>query len=114
MTEPRLASKLQISSLIRLTELAGGFGAILHKGDPISGAILLIVRIRGAAPVLYERFPTVDGTTRWQHFPQKTVVSEADMDARLKKQANRDPDLWVIELDVPDDERLAEILAVQG
>ena len=114
MTEPRLASKLQISSLIRLTELAGGFGAILHKGDPISGAILLIVRIRGAAPVLYERFPTVDGTTRWQDFPQKGVVSESDMNERLKKQPDRDADLWVIELDVPDDERLADILAAQG
>lgn len=114
MTEPRLASKLQISSLIRLTELAGGFGAILHKGDPISGAILLIARVRGADPMLYERFPTVNGTTQWQHFPHKAVVSESDMTARLKKQADRDPDLWVIELDVPDDERLAEILAVQG
>ena len=110
MIEPRLASKIQISSLIKLTEIAGGFAAVLKKGDPVSGAILLVARVRGKDPAIYERFPTIDGTSEWQHFPQKTAVSEEGTNAGLKKRTDRDPDLWLIELDVPDEKRLAEIL----
>jgi len=114
MIEPRLASKIQVSSLIKLTEIAGGFAAVLKKGDPVSGAILLVARVRGNIPAIYERFPTLDGSSQWQNFPQKTADSEEDVDASIKKRADRDPDLWLVELDIADDKRLAEILTSMG
>ncbi|MEE9434882.1 MAG: DUF1491 family protein [Sphingorhabdus sp.] len=111
MIEPRLATNLQISALIKITEAQGGFATVLHKGDSISGAILLIARIRGENPAVFERYPSLDGGSLWQAAAQKSVVSERDMTNWLRKRCDRDPDLWLIELDVADDKRLADIIA---
>ncbi len=114
MIEPRLASEMQISAFRRLAEESGGFATILRKGDPVSGAILLIARIRGGEAAIYERFPTLDGGSQWQRIPQKTEDSEGEISRYLDRRVERDTDLWLIELDVADDKRLAAIVTKQA
>lgn len=111
MAEPRLASSVQVSAFIRLAQAEGDFAAVLRKGDPVSGAIMLIGLIRGQNPVIFERFPSIDGGSPWQQVGTQNTESDADITANWKKRANRDPDLWVIELDVASAERLAGLLA---
>ncbi len=111
MTEPRLASSVQVSAFIRLAQAEGDFAAVLRKGDPVAGAIMLIGLIRGQNPVVFERFPSLDGGSPWQQVGTQNAESDADITANWKKRANRDPDLWVIELDVASTERLAGLLA---
>ncbi len=111
MIEPRLASSVQVSAFIRLAQVEGDFAAVLRKGDPVAGAIMLIGLVRGRNPVLYERFPSLDGGSPWQQVNMQAVENEADITAIWKKRADSDPDLWVIELDVASTERLARLLA---
>ncbi len=111
MTEPRLASSVQVSAFIRLAQAEGDFAAVLRKGDPVAGAIMLIGLIRGQNPVVFERFPSIDGGSPWQQVGTQTAENDANITANWKKRAERDPDLWVIELDVASTERLARILA---
>lgn len=105
MIEPRLTSDIQVSALKRLVEVGGGFATVLRKGDPTSGAILIIGLVRGENPVLYDRFPSLDGDLVWQQIAE----NEADVSAQWQKRAARDPDLWVIELDVASVERLNDL-----
>lgn len=111
MIEPRLTSAVQISAFIRLALAEGDFATVLRKGDPVAGAIMLIGLVRGQNPVLFERFPSLDGGSPWKTSSVKVPEDEQNIAATWRKRAERDPDLWVIELDVASPERLSGLLA---
>ena len=111
MIEPRLASSVQVSAFVRLAQSGGDFAAVLRKGDPVAGAIILIGLVRGKDPVVFERFPSIDGGSPWQQIDPDSVKDDTDVTAQWKKRAERDPDLWVIELDVASSDRLGGLLA---
>ncbi|MFN3619893.1 DUF1491 family protein [Sphingorhabdus sp.] len=110
MIEPRLASGVFISAIKRLIEAEGDFATVLKKGDAISGAILLIGQVRGADPVIYERYPSLDGTSGWQHV-DLSDRNDVIVQNYWKKRGVQDPDLWVLELDVASAARLDGLLA---
>jgi hypothetical protein len=99
----RLASSVMVSALIRQAEAQGGFGAVLAKGDSSAGAIVVVLTERGANPRLYERILQQDGAYRWL----ATTQDSADVPAFIAKRRRFDPDLWVLELDIPAPERFA-------
>jgi len=100
----RLPSRLLVGALLRRTGEAGGFGAVLARGDEGSGAIL-VVAVEGARTRLLERGfdeagrPAVADATP----PDATP---AELDEYWRRRRTRDPDLWVVELDVAGVERL--------
>lgn len=108
MIEPRLASGIQISAIKRLAEAQGDIATVLNKGDPTSGAILLIGLVRGCDPVIFERYPSLNGATTWQAVT--SGQSDVTTDSYWKKRCARDPDLWVLELDVVSMARLDGLL----
>ena len=110
MIEPRFTSDFQISALKRLTESGGDFAMILHKGDPTSGAILIIGQIRGKDPVLFDRYPSHDGTSAWRPVTLRSEELKAEIATYWQKRVSHDPDLWVLELDVASSERLNGLL----
>lgn len=97
--------------LKRLAEVGGDFATILRKGDRTAGAILLVGQIRGRNPVLFDRYPSLDGTSQWQPILLQPDENEAEVTSYWQKRAARDPDLWIMELDVASPERLAGLLA---
>ncbi len=113
MIEPRLASHIQVSALKRLAEAGGDFATVLRKGDATSGAILLIGQIRGRNPVLFERFPSFEGEAGWVSVTAQIDENDAEVGSYWQKRSARDPDLWVLELDVASTERLALLLGTQ-
>ena len=79
--------------MLRQATTSGGFGAVLARGDPTAGAILLLHRMRDGGVSAWSR--RSDGL--W------TLSAEADaVDAYVERQRRYDPDLWVIELEVAD------------
>lgn len=103
----RLATHMLVSALIRRVEECGGFAAILHRGDPTSGVLLVQSLEKGRVTGLFERVPNhKDGYRIVPCGPQ----TEDDPGAQANYIARRrrsDPDLWLIELDIADAERLA-------
>lgn len=97
----RLTSQVLVSSLIRRVEAAGGFGAVLAKGDATAGSILLILAERGTRNRLLERLLQMDGAYAWQE-SGPAAADEADFAAWLARRRRTDPDLWLVELDVAD------------
>ena len=99
----RLASSVLVSALIRQAEGEGGFGAVLARGDATSGAILVVLTERGDRPRLYERILQPDGAYRWN----SATSDSAEVPAFIARRRRFDPDLWVVELDIPAQERFA-------
>lgn len=102
----RLPSALVASALIRRVHDAGGFAAVRARGDDQSGALLLLTAGRESALRVFERGlgptgepATIDSTP--------ADASPDSVEAYWRKRRARDPDLWVIELDIPDAERFA-------
>jgi hypothetical protein len=114
LIEPRLTAEFQISALRRLIESAGDVLTVLRKGDRTSGSILLIGQVRGANPVLFDRFPSLDGASVWQPLTAQIAENETEVTAYWQKRVSRDPDLWVIELDVASTERLNGLLTLSA
>lgn len=111
MSAPRLAAKVEAAALVRLAEQAGGFAAILHRGDDERGALLILVRERGRYVQCLVRLLAGDGLYSWSRIGPE--VSVPGLDDFLARRRSRDPDEWQIELDIPLAERfIAETIAV--
>jgi len=104
----RLNCLILIQALIRRVEAAGGFAMVLRKGDPTSGAILLQLLDRtGEPPHVLERIPDFSGGYRLESIAAKYSGDAEALAQYLDRRTRSDPDLWLIELDVADGERLA-------
>ena len=112
--EPRLATHVVVSALIRQFSATGDFATVLHKGDPIAGALLLVSRIKGRNPALFEQFPAANGTRNWQLVSNQDIDNEQKISEYLERRIAQDRDIWVLELDVAFAERLDGLLTPQG
>lgn len=113
MTEPRLTSGFEVSALRRLAEATGGSAVVARKGDDERGQILLCLTHRGAYRTFLERALQMSGEYRWERVgPAPDRADEAD--SFVKRRIDFDPDLWLIDLDVPDPERFIATLGASG
>ena len=102
----RLAPAVEVAALMRRAEGGGGFAALLARGDPDAGAILILLRERGTIAALHERVLGPDGY-RWQQVQGVEPGNESTATTLIANRRKFDPDLWVVELDVAYPERFA-------
>jgi hypothetical protein len=102
MSEARLAPGLEVSALLARASALGGFGAVLHKGDPERGTIALILMSRGSGGLLLQRLLQREGRYGWE---SRDFADSALLEQHLARARSNDPDMWVLELDVPSTER---------
>ena len=103
---PRLASSFKVSALLRRVDAAGGFGAVLAKGDPTAGSIAIVTRQQGETRLLA---PMLAASGSYEFL---AVAAGDAIPAWIERARRNDPDLWVVELDVPDAARfVAETLS---
>ncbi len=99
----RLPTHLSVGVLLRRVNDAGGLAVVRASGEPQGGALLiLIAEGRGLRAV--ERMRGLDD--RDTLVPAGPAAGEpAAVEEYWQNRRRRDPDLWVIELDVPHAER---------
>ncbi len=102
----RLPSGVLVSALLRRVNDAGGIGTMLARGDAQAGAILIVTLDRGVMPRLLERGIGPDGKSALVP-AGPSDPSPGEIADYWRKRRQRDPDLWVIELDIPAAERFA-------
>jgi hypothetical protein len=108
---PRATSGLLVSALIRRIEAVGGHAMVLAKGDPTSGAILLAIADRGRTLKLLERALSFDGAYHWTPTGPTDFDEPGVLGDYIARRRRSDPDIWVVELDAAEAERIAaEIL----
>lgn len=112
MSAARLPAYLMVSALLRAADAAGGFGTIVARGERDAGVILIVTSEKGADARLWERLPSLDGGTGYAVTRDSSAASAESMDAYLRRRTSRDPDIWVVELDIADPERFIADLGV--
>lgn len=101
----RLATGALVNALVRRVGHAGGFATILAKGDATAGAVLVVTQDRGQNAKMWERGIGPSGKVELIAVGPEGDSGELT-DYWMKRRRN-DPDLWVVELDIPQAERFA-------
>jgi len=108
----RLPTAVEVSGIVRRAEALGEFAAILRKGDPDRGSLILMISSRGHHVTCLERLLAPSGQYIWQRSGPAESAGSAEIRDFLAKRARFDEDLWAVELDIADPERfIAETIA---
>ena len=93
----RLTAELWVSAYLTRLRLADIPAYITAKGDATAGAVVVkVATLDGRAKAFQRSFDLASDARIWVVLAQGP---EAEVDALLKRQRARDPDLWVIELE---------------
>jgi hypothetical protein len=112
MSNDRFPAAVEAAGLVRRAQAEGDFAAILKKGDPDRGALLLIVSSRGQHVACLERTLAIDGAYGWRRVGPAESAESPEVAGFLAQRARFDADLWAIELDIAEAERfIAETIA---
>ena len=97
----RLQADLWVSAYIRRVNQSGAFAAVVRRGDQTSGTIFIKINtLGGEISLLGPAMPNLEETApqrRWEL--RLRVEEEAEVDRYLGREAERDPDLWVVEIE---------------
>jgi hypothetical protein len=77
---------------------AGGSAMVLAKGDPTSGAMLLVAAERGVPRAVYERSLGPDGYELRAGGP-RDLAEPGVLSDYLARRRRSDPDIWIVEID---------------
>ncbi len=102
MTGPRLKAAVWASAALRRAHQLGRSGMVLRRGDADAGGILVVLRDRAGRLVVLTQARTLEGEDAWTRGTGAVPVDQAAADAYVARQVDRDPDLWVLEIDGPD------------
>ncbi len=101
MDDARLKTGLWVQAQIRLCDIDSIPAVVIHRGDADAGAVLLkINRLVDGCEVL-TRFRGLDGEPGWLRGTGPDPVDEREADDYVRRQIDRDPDVWVIEIEDP-------------
>jgi len=101
MAEPRVKSGLWVKMALRLGDMDGRPGAVLRRGDPDAGGVLVVLRGREGLLVL-SQIRAADDAVAWMRATGPAPVDQAMADAYVARQVKFDPDVWVVEFEAPD------------
>ena len=111
MSDSRLPAHIEATGLIRGAEAAGGFGMVLAKGERDAGTLLVICCYRGTLARAYERMPQTDGSRKWTLAKAQDAENPSEFTEFCDRRKRQDPDLWIVELDAANAERLIGLSA---
>ncbi len=99
----RLPTHLAVGALLRRVNDGGGLAVVRARGEMQGGALLVLIA-EGRGVRALERMRGLDD--RDTLVPAGPASSDPDaLEEYWRNRRRRDPDLWVIELDVPHAER---------
>lgn len=97
----RLKAGLWVQAQLRVCDINFISAMVIRKGDADSGSILLKINRFTEGCAVFVPITTMDGAHGWMHGLKGGYVDERDCDAYIRRQVDRDPDLWVLEIEDP-------------
>ncbi len=99
----RLKSEIWVKAYLRRCQINGATGVVVRHGDDDAGAIFIkIVRPDQTAAVFSPApagFDEADVDRRWVTRFKQVFVPEHEAEALLKREAEFDSDLWIVEIE---------------
>ena len=99
MVEGRLPTELWVKAHVKRCSVAGVPVIVARRGDPHSGIVILKLNQLEAGCRVMSQMRDLEGKLGWLEALDGALVPEAEADAYIARQAERDPDLWVIEIE---------------
>lgn len=97
MPEPRLTAGIWVSAYLRRLGLADIPAYVTRHGDDTAGAVMVkCATLDGRASLWVREWDFETDQRPWARLDEG---AERDIDARIARDAGRDPDLWVIEIE---------------
>lgn len=97
--EAKIKASLWIKAQVRMCDMAGLPVAVMKRGDPDAGTILIKLRRGETGCEVLTQVRAPDGRLGWMRGTGKSLVPENDAEAYIRRQIDRDYDLWVLEID---------------
>lgn len=99
----RLRSDIWVKAYLRACSTQGAHAVVVRHGDDDAGAIYIkISRLDGSAFAFGPAPAGLSGAAserKWILLTRDSHANEHDVDAMLKREAEFDPDLWIIEVE---------------
>jgi len=93
----RLTADFWVRAYLQRLMLAEIPAYVTAKGDATAGAVIVkLATLDGKAQAFQRSFDLMSGDRRWVVLAEG---DEAEVDAVLNRQRERDPDLWIIEVE---------------
>ena len=96
-----LKARFWVDALRWRAEGAGASVYVARKGDPDAGAVLVKLLLPEGLARLFTPIRDFQGGRVWSQPLGSEPVLERDADAYAGRRIERDPDLWVVEIDDP-------------
>lgn len=94
-----LTTGLWVSAQVRLCDRAFIPATVVRRGDPDVGTVLLKINRFDEGVTVFAQASTLDGEPAWSRGTGPKPVTEPEADAYIARQVERDPDVWVIEIE---------------
>ena len=91
----RLKTEIRVSAFLKRAQAGGAFAVIIRRGDPDAGAIWIIAR-QTPNYFRYVEQMSMSGGREWF---KDGPFDEANLSTRMNKAVDRDPDLWIVEIE---------------
>ena len=99
MSEERLPTELWVQLHLRRCSADATPVALLRRGEPERGTVLLKLNQIEAGCRILSQARDLEGRLGWLPALGGRLVPEAEADAYIARAVERDPDLWVIEIE---------------
>ena len=104
MDEPQsLPTELWLTTQLHTLSLSGIPYYIVNKGNHASGMVMVkmsSIEMNAEPPCpLYQQQRNIDGEMGWIEIYDDTNIAQEQVDAYIRRAIDRDPDLWVVEIE---------------
>ncbi len=99
----RLKSKLWVQAQVRICNSSNLAVYITKKGDPDAGAIALRLNKLNGTNMIYRQVRIDSRELAWSPAGNGKALSDCESNSYLEKQVRLDPDLWIVEIEDPND-----------
>lgn len=95
----RLPTALWVNAHIRRCHADGIMVVLARRGSEHGGSVLLKINQLDAGCRVLSQTRDLDGALAWLAAMEGKLVPEAEADAYIERAVQRDPDLWVVEIE---------------
>ncbi len=97
--DDRLPTRLWIDAHLKTLTLQGIPYYIVNTGNHASGTVMVKLYAPGQGCRVLQQQRNLDGEMGWMALFKGETVAESEADEYIRRAVDRDPDLWVVEVE---------------
>jgi hypothetical protein len=97
--EERIPTELWVAAHLRQCTAKGVPVYVAHKGAAAAGTVIVRIVMAGKGSKVLTQSRDIEGNMGWMAPFESEIVDEARADQYIQRAVQRDPDVWVIEVE---------------